>query len=457
MFEASDNPFAIRPQGRYRSLIASLKCLFVVAVLLAVVLVAQSQTRQWLLSRWMSGMADLSAEQQIERLKQIHALGDLATETLAQQIAAADPAVAATAYELVRERQSAWSLREDDELARAHGRMLAGLAAIADELSADRLPWVTELINQTILECVDQRGQAMHRTYAQANELAAQLGTSDGPVGELSLADAADEDLPPPSLVPLPVRMQHLDDGSHAGSAVSQPKPTISAAEANRPVVVARPGPAPVAVTALETRSLADAAPAATVKETKEEAARGEPERRKRWRGTAESEATQTLVAAGALQAVHRVATEEPTAAPATAVQPRPQELASDRPLQTLSTRRVIAELASKQAAVADQAVAELTRRGLSKEEIRIAAQLASPQREVRLGLLESLARRTDIDIRPWLLWLAEDREQAVRLQAVTALAPLADAAVKQTLRKRLEAESDPAIAAQLQQIVDRR
>ncbi len=117
----------------------------------------------------------------------------------------------------------------------------------------------------------------------------------------------------------------------------------------------------------------------------------------------------------------------------------------------------MIAELASKQAAAADQAVEELARRGLNQEEIRIASQLAASQVEVRLGLLQSLVRRTDIDIRPWLLWLAEDSEQAVRLQAVTALASLDDAAVKQALRKRLEAESDPAVAAQLRQIVNRR
>lgn len=131
--------------------------------------------------------------------------------------------------------------------------------------------------------------------------------------------------------------------------------------------------------------------------------------------------------------------------------------MTADRPLRTLSTRRVISELASKQTAAADQAVEELMRRGLGKEELRIASQLAAPQVEVRLGLLQSLLRRTDIDARPWLLWLAEDSEQDVRLQAVTALASMDDAAVKQALRKRLGVEADPIVAAQLRNVVDRR
>src|SRR5690606_30428922 len=104
------------------------------------------------------------------------------------------------------------------------------------------------------------------------------------------------------------------------------------------------------------------------------------------------------------------------------ATETRPLEPAPERPLRTLSTKGVIALLASKQAVTADQAVQELSRRGLGKEEIRIASQLAAPQIEVRLGLLESIVRRTDIDPRPWLLWLAEDSDRDVRLQAVTAL-----------------------------------
>jgi|GEM_PF-1687602 len=449
MFEAPDNPFAIRPQSRCRSLVASFKGLFIVAALLIAVLVAQSQTRQWLLARWLSGMSALPAEQQIARLKQIHALGDLATESLTQQIAAADPAVAATAYELIRERQSAWSLRDDEPIALAHGRMLSGLAAVVDELPPDRLPWVTELINQTILECVDQRGEAMQQTYATANALASRLATESSTAANRSLAAADRDRLPPPSLVPLPVRMQSLAGHPSAPQSPPHREPAVPADAPATPALVTRPEAEPVAVS-----------PARSPR-------RWDPARGTQHEATSPKAATGTLAAAASqpaetLQAVHRVATEEPqppTSVEEAAAAPKsqPLELTAERPLRTLSTRRVIDQLASKQAAAADQAAEELTHRGLSKEEIRIASQLAAPQVEVRLGLLQSLLRRTDIDARPWLLWLAEDSEQDVRLQAVTALAALDDAAVQQALRKRLGVEADPVVAAQLRNVVDRR
>ncbi len=459
MFEASDNPFAIRPQGRYRPLVVSLKGLLVVAALLIVVLVAQSQTRQWLLGRWVAGMSELPAEQQIERLKQIHALGDLATETLSRQIAAADPTVAATAYELVRERQSAWSLRDDEALSLAHRRMLTGLEVIVDELPPDRLSWVTELINQTIIECVDQRGASMNQTYAAANALASRLGPNGSAVSKSSLADADSDSLPPPSLVPLPVRMQSLSDETAARPSPTHRKSQSIAEDQQLPVLVARPGAEPVAVSAPEisalgTQHLTTSAPATA---RTQPAARPAATRTQRWQGAAEAATTGTLAAAGTQQAVHRVATEEPQQPSAGTPQAAPLDVASERPMRTLSTKGVIALLASKQAVTADQAVQELTRRGLGKEEIRIASQLAAPQTEVRLGLLESIVRRTDIDPRPWLLWLAEDSDRDVRLQAVAALASMDDAAVKQTLRKRLDVEADPAVAAQIRNLVGRR
>ncbi len=286
MFEASDNPFAIRPRSRSRSLVASLKGLLIVAVLLGIVLVAQSQTRQWLLARWMAGLSELPAEQQIERLKQIHALGDLATESLARQIAAADPAVAATAYELVRERQSAWSLRDDEALSLAHRRMLDGLAAVVDELPAERRPWVTELINQTLLECVDQRGAAMHQTYAEANALAARLGADGSPDPHASVAAASAEHLPPPALVPLPVRLQSLSAEPAASPAAPRPEPTISADTPQRPVLVTRPGTAPVAGTARATPPPATVAPTANLEVTtapQRWPGAGKPPPRRRW------------------------------------------------------------------------------------------------------------------------------------------------------------------------------
>ncbi len=73
---------------------------------------------------------------------------------------------------------------------------------------------------------------------------------------------------------------------------------------------------------------------------------------------------------------------------------------------------------------------------------------------EVRLGLLESIAHRQDIDPRPWLLWLAEDSSREVRLRAVSALGTMNDAAVTKALRDRIPREHDATIAAKLNRIL---
>lgn len=425
MAELSDNPFAIRP--RPRAWVTSLKGLLVVAGLLVVVLALQGQTRQWLLQRWVVGLSALPADQQIERLRQLDALGDLATATLARQVAADELAVAQTAAELLRTRQSEWATRDDDSLARAHGQMLEGFSEVAADLPPERARLVTPLLHQTILECVEQRGEAMRQTYATANALAARLAGDSAPAAISTAAISrsgirapeinAHEQrtvLPAPSLVPLPVRLQTIATASSAevASAAAPPAaplvaPAPPATPATRPEV-ARPIAQPVRVVAGPT-------PVAGPSQS------AEPPR----------------VVAAAQVAVHKQAVHQ---------SPQP-----------LSTRQVIQLLASKLTATHDQAVAELRRRGLSDEEIRIANQLAAPQPEVRLGLLESVATRTDIDPRPWLLWLAEDADRQVRLRAVTALAAMDDAAVQATLRKRLDAETDAEVLAQLRQVVQRR
>jgi len=408
MSDSFQNPFAIPVAKRRNPLVSSLKGLVFVAVLLIFVVVLQSQTRQWLLHRWVSGFADLPVGEQIERLLQINQLGDLATETLARRIAADNDSVAETAVDLIRERQAAWSTRQDDDLAAAHMRMLNGLEEIVDQLPPSRSGWVTQLVNQTLIECVDQRGTAMTETYRAANGLLTRVADRTG------IEDSTESGFATPSLVPLPVRMQTADETTAAPVASRLVTPVVE----NKPEAISQ--------TSRETDNVKIIA-----RSTAPVTAPLRPE-----------------------QAVNLAATDNDSAASDAAADARWNDKA---PLQTFNTRSVIGLLASNQAATRDQAVEELVRRGLSNEEIRIANQLAAPQLEVRLGLLDSIVRRSDIDPRPWLLWLAEDTHRDVRLQAITALEAMNDAAVTATLRKRLSVEDDPAVIALLRQLTERR
>lgn len=403
MSDSFQNPFAIPVAKRRNPLASSLKGLVFIAALFVLVIVLQSQTRQWLLQQWVSGFADLPVGEQIERLLQINQLGDLATETLARRIAAENDSVAETAVDLIRDRQAAWSTRQDDDLAAAHMRMLVGLEEIVDQLPPIRVGWVAQLVNQTLIECVDQRGPAMTQTYHAANELLTRVADRTGVENRL------EDSIAGPSLVPLPVRMQTIDEATDF-AAVPQPPPepisdSLTTPDTDGPQIVAR-----------------STAPVTAVQH---------PE-----------------------QAIHRVAGDSDQAPDQTNDTPRRID---KTPLQTFSTRSVIGLLASNQAATRDQAVEELVRRGLSNEEIRIANQLAASQVEVRLGLLDSIIRRSDLDPRPWLLWLAEDTSREVRFRAVTALQAMNDSAVTATLRKRLSVEDDPTVIALLRQLTDRR
>ncbi len=64
------------PQASVHRLLGASKGLGLVGLLLAVLIVAQTQTRRWLLDRWAAGFSELPPAEQITRLIQIDALGD---------------------------------------------------------------------------------------------------------------------------------------------------------------------------------------------------------------------------------------------------------------------------------------------------------------------------------------------------------------------------------------------
>ena len=127
----SENPFAIQPRRRIAPLLSGLKGLAMIAALFGTLVAAQAQSRRWLLERWVTGLAELPVAEQVQRVLQIDALGDIATETIARRLAAPESTVAATAYELLREHQNAWSSRESEALGRAHQNMIRGIDAVA--------------------------------------------------------------------------------------------------------------------------------------------------------------------------------------------------------------------------------------------------------------------------------------------------------------------------------------
>ena len=397
-----ENPFAVKPQRRRPSaLLAGAKGLALVASLFAILVIAQAQSRRWLLERWVTGLAELPVAEQVERLLQIDALGDIAIETVTRRLAATDDSVASTAYELLREHQNAWSSRNASDLGRAHNHMIVGVEAIAPDLTGERVRWAKELLNQSLMECVDRQTQEMDEAYQAANRVLAILN----PIAvEQPLAVSAASPLPltretvaRPRLVPTAARMQSVAE------------PPVESESAVVQTLVALP---PDTRSATLTHATPNASPIATAANT---------------------------VAANDIARDHI----------------QPVRHLTHSSLETFDTKSVIGLLGHQQAEMRDQAVEELVRRGLSNEEIRIANQLASPVVAVRLGLLESIIHRTDLDPRPWMLWLVEDSNREVRLRAISTLATMTDPAIKQALQKRLPNEHDATVIAHLRRVVD--
>jgi len=405
MSDTVPNPFAV-PVRRRRShtmmasrILVATKGLAMVAALFGFLAVAQTQSRRWLLERWASGLSELPATEQVQRLLQIDALGDIGTETVARRLAAEDDSVAATAYELLLAHQNQWAMRDDAAVGRAHLNMIRGINEVASSLSGQRVRWATELLNQSLVECVERSVRDMDDAYSAANLTLAKLPGR-------SLVDdrsnlAADESLSftRPTLVPLPVRTPLAEEIATLPLQKLEPIVEIPLAVSAKPTV------APVQTVARIT----------TLVEAKPEIINDHETLR------------------DSLQS--------------------PRHL-TQTSYQAFDTKSVIGLLSSRQAETRDQAVEELVRRGMNNEEIRVANQLASPMVEVRLGLLDSIVHRTDLDPRPWMLWLAEDPSPEVRMRAISGLATMKDAAVKQALRKRLPHEHDPAVITHLNRAI---
>lgn len=401
MVHESENPFAMPPKRQRNGWLTSLRGFAVLAAALAFLTVIQSRTREWLLHRWADGLTELSFDQQVQRLHQIAALGDLGTQTLINRLLADDPEVAEVAFELLQGQREEWANRDDEAMASVHTQMLVGLGKIVDALPPSRTDWVTQILNDSLVEFADHRSDSARLAYRHANEVLAKLTAK----GQVHASPGLQSKLPvarAPSLVPLPVRLR-----------------TATADSADLPsgrTPISSDGPANQDTTGL----VGHEPPSQASGLTPQRATHPEslPER------------SPTLSSSGNQR--------------------------TPLPLHGWNTRSVIALLSSRQTAERDQAIEELSQRGLSEEEIRIASQLAAPQTEVRLGLLDSLIVRSDIDLRPWLLWLAEDPDRDLRSRAVDALSHVDDEAIRKSLRKRLMTEADPEISERIRQIVDR-
>ena len=142
-------------------------------------------------------------------------------------------------------------------------------------------------------------------------------------------------------------------------------------------------------------------------------------------------------------------------------VEPLPGASSEPEPVATLGgidelpIDQLVRLLASVQPRVSQAASLALRARGMSNENLELAAKLSTGTAEERQELLGQLVGRDDLDARPWLLWMAADGEEQVRQYAVGLLMPIAnDIDVRRQLRLLLNKERDEKVAQTIRRVL---
>lgn len=109
--------------------------------------------------------------------------------------------------------------------------------------------------------------------------------------------------------------------------------------------------------------------------------------------------------------------------------------------IEKLEIAEIVRLLGHNDANVAKAAAIALRHKGLDDHKIQIASELAVGSAQARLRLIERIAS-SEMDPRPWLLWMAEDGEPEVRRMSISLLTPMADESVYRSLRNLQARES---------------
>ncbi len=123
--------------------------------------------------------------------------------------------------------------------------------------------------------------------------------------------------------------------------------------------------------------------------------------------------------------------------------------------IQQLDIDQLVRLLASVQPQVAQSAALALRAKEFPDDRLALASELGSSNATHRIEMLQAIATRSDLDPRPWLMWMAEDGELEVRLQAVGLLSSMIqDHTVQSDLRRLLSQERDEPVAQAIRRVL---
>jgi hypothetical protein len=429
--DLSDNPFALelsKPKhSRRKSVVSALKFLLLVAGCLAVTLLISSQSRRWLVHRLTHDFDSLSGQAKQARLIQIADLDALAIEPLVKALADDDMNVARTAYELLRQSQTSWTVLEHGEQQRRHASMVEALASIAIHMPDDRTGWGTSLLQQTILATVERQDDQSTDLYRDATHAIELLSLSDRSGPSILSAQPLDP-LTPKRLTirsePLPLSFSGLESDSQV-TETPQPASTStivsrsSSTDSSQPPQSTDPSVYRSSTVRLQPIDPDEPVILRDLEQPRET-----------------SYQTGDHQQADEIQSVAHLV---------------------DSPMETFDNKSVMHWLGSPQQVLRDKARLELISRGFDDTQLHIATQIASGDVQSRIALIDSIARSDSIDPRPWLLMMLSDKSRDVKLRVISVLATMKDPDVSSQLRMHLVDERDPTVAFRIRRVLDLR
>jgi hypothetical protein len=120
--------------------------------------------------------------------------------------------------------------------------------------------------------------------------------------------------------------------------------------------------------------------------------------------------------------------------------------------IEQMASDDVVRLLTSVQPRIVQRAFAELSLRGFSEMQLENLALLANGTSAVRIKTLDALAAKAEMNPLPWLIWMAEEGDRAVRLHAVTLLGSIGNLESQRELRMLSRRERDREVSERISQ-----
>lgn len=436
------NPFArvlaaSEPSATTRFVRAA-KTLVITLAFTALLLAGVFFGKQFLLARLVAGFDELDTASQQNRLTQIASFGSDAIEPLVDKLAASDDVVSESAFALLQQLQNDWITLPPDAAKAAHARMIRAIATTflapqqsgsagrpsPDRPSPSRVARASELLRQSILEFASTPAQSSELLVA-ANRVLTEL---DGrSVAIPTLVES-------PGKIGAPRKLHAVAKVVQLSGSIRQSGWTDWPPPANTPSAqIVRPGTQTVKC---DTEMMSAAATS--------------------------GQANLQALPHGVTAPLRPITLRDPTTAihPVTAASRQVgrviqvSAVADETPRSELSDVALLRQLAGPDPGLTERVRLELDDRGFSVQQLDAAANFIAADPAERMRLVDSLARSGQLGSEPWLSVVLSDPDRRVRLQAASALETTQDARVLAILRRQVDGETDPHVAARIRRIL---